>query len=528
MLRVSGRLRAVGESHLRRLPSLLVVTGLIAPASAAAAVGPPVPGTAVDWNSGGRAQAWQAQSTATELVDTLGGFLDSSSSLIGATYWTVGLQRSGTPGTVKYRDSVGVGKPYGSASGTLSSLPSTWSAGPSWGAHTASINASHRAASRPPPRPHPPPPLPPPPTPACDLAVSTRAALLSAVQNVANGGRTVCAHASDYGPELRIGVRHVTKLTLRAYPGERVTLPDVVLAGVSKLRVEGFDMPQGGFDTPQQSDRDIELVRNEIHDCACEALRLWSGDAGVLFQGNYVHDIRYDGNWNTGWGINATGSTTGVKVRYNTFDGLRNDAIEIAGSDDGEIVGNVIERIYDDPAFPDTHADSMMLWAGSQRWLIKDNRITDGHGLLMSGSTTDVRMENNLVVRIQDWCLDGGTSGTSSKGLVGYTWVRNTMYDCGSWWGSGGYGGSYGLLTDGPASGNTLDRNLLASIGFDAIGQFRLGGHNLIGTGAGGGPTDLPFTPQFADRIDYRPTNLPAGYADVGYRPAPAGHLAAP
>ena len=33
---------------------------------------------------------------------------------------------------------------------------------------------------------------------------------------------------------------------------------------------------------------------------------------------------------------------------------------------------------------------------------------------------------------------------------------------------------------------------------------------------------------QFADLIDYRPTNLPAGYENVGYRYAPAGHTAAP
>jgi hypothetical protein len=35
------------------------------------------------------------------------------------------------------------------------------------------------------------------------------------------------------------------------------------------------------------------------------------------------------------------------------------------------------------------------------------------------------------------------------------------------------------------------------------------------------------FTPRFADRVDYRPTNLPAGYEGVGYRAAPAARRGA-
>jgi hypothetical protein len=109
--------------------------------------------------------------------------------------------------------------------------------------------------------------------------------------------------------------------------------------------------------------------------------------------------------------------------------------------------------------------------------------------------------------------------------------VRNTIYDCGSAWNGGGFGGSYGLLTRGPATAgasNTLQRNLLTSLDIGTASQFALSEYNLIQNGPRPGGSDRAFTPQFADLIDYRPTNLPAGYETVGYRYAPAGHTAAP
>jgi hypothetical protein len=479
----------------------------------------------------------------------------------GATYWTVVLQPYGSGGTVTYRNSTGQGRTYGSSSSGLRSLPATWSSGPDWGAQTGSIYASAGDAASPTPPPPPPPPTPPtpptppppptpptpptppppppptPPTPpspsgSCDVTVNDRGALLSAVQNLANGGKTVCAHAADYGAtELSISVRHTSKLTLRAYPGERVTLPSIRLAGVSNLRVEGFNLPLGGFDTAQQSARSIEIVGNEIHDCYCEGLHMWNGDTDILFERNYVHGIHFDGNFWTGWGVvtgGGNGGTSGLKIRYNTFDGLNNDAMQIGDSDDGEIIGNVVKHVAVDPAYPDPHPDGLMLWAGSERWLIKDNRITDGRGLLMSGSTTDVRMENNLIARTDNICLTGGPTGSSTLGLVRYTWVRNTIYDCGSGYNSGGFGGLYGLISEGAASGNVLDHNLLTEVGGTGASQYTLDTHNLIQNGGVGGVSDRSFVPQFTDLVDYVPTNLPAGYEDVGYRAAPAGHTAKP
>jgi hypothetical protein len=349
------------------------------------------------------------------------------------------------------------------------------------------------------------------------------------VKNLANGGKTVCAHAASYGTAtLTISARHTKKLTLRAYPGETVALPELSL-GVDNMRIEGFDFSKGGITTAQQKSRNLEIVGNRFHDGLFSALFVWSGDSNITFERNRVWNLSHRGGWTQGYGVSARadGTVTGLHIRYNTFDNLENDALEIGGTDGGEIIGNVIKRVVVPPApTANPHPDSLMLWAGSKNFLIKDNRFSDGHGLLMSGSTSDVRLENNLIVRMKNYCHDGGTTGSSSAGLVRYTWIRNTIYDCGSYWGGGGFGGSYGLLSDGPATAgasNRVERNVLTSLQPETASQFAYEDYNVVVNGTRGGGHDIGTRPTFADQVDYQPTNLPAGYGDVGYKPAPAG-----
>ena len=197
---------------------------------------------------------------------------------------------------------------------------------------------------------------------------------------------------------------------------------------------------------------------------------------------------------------------------------------------DFEIVGNVIKNVrWAGTTGEDPHADALMLWADASRGLVEDNRITDSTDTLWSGSTSDIRLENNLIARMTGLCHDGGPTGSSDAGLVRYAWVRNTIYDCGDGWNDGGFGGGFGLRTQGPATAgasNTMSRNLLTSVDAGTMEQFADSDHNLISNGDRPGTSDRDFTPRFADRADYVPTNLPAGYGDVGYRPAPAGHTA--
>ena len=160
-----------------------------------------------------------------------------------------------------------------------------------------------------------------------------------------------------------------------------------------------------------------------------------------------------------------------------------------------------------------------------------DHKVVDESVIRLSLTSPREAPSQSMIARMRGFCHDGGPTGSSSEGLVRYTWVRNTIYDCGSVWNSGGFGGNYGLLSRGPASAgasNTLSRNLLTSLDLGTSSQFASSDHNLIKNGDRPGTTDRRFKPRFADHVDYRPTNLPPGYENVGYRRAPAGHTAAP
>jgi hypothetical protein len=276
------------------------------------------------------------------------------------------------------------------------------------------------------------------------------------------------------------------------------------------------------------------MVKNQIVNQTADVLDIREDASDIWFVGNLVQNITYNGEAFTGYGIQTFGGpTNGMHVNYNTFDmgGNSGDALQLGDIHDFEIIGNVIKNVKWGGSGSDPHADAIMLWNDASRGVVKDNRITDSNGTLWSGSTSDVRMENNLIARMKGLCHDGGPTGSSSAGLVRYTWVRNTIYDCGSSFNGGGFGGSYGLSTQGPATAgasNTASRNLLTSLDPGTSAQFALSEYNLVKNGSRPGASDKAFTPQFADLLDYRPTNLPAGYEDVGYRYVPAGHTAAP
>jgi hypothetical protein len=368
---------------------------------------------------------------------------------------------------------------------------------------------------------------------SCDVRVRGLPALSAAVARRANDGRTICVTRGGSGASLRWSVRHKAMTRVVAMPADgSVAIPGIEFAGASNITVKGFRLTSNSELSGNPSH--IRLVKNQMRDMSDDVLDTHGPASDIWFVGNQVRNIRFSGDAFTGYGIQTFGGPIdGLHVNYNTFamGGASADAMQLGDVHDFEIVGNVIRDVrYSGPA-EDPHADAIMLWDGASRGLVKDNRITDSMTTLWSGSTSDVRLENNLIARMRGWCHDGGPTGSSDEGLVRYTWVRNTVYDCGSAWSGGGFGGISGLLTRGPATAgasNTLSRNVLTSLDVGTSAQFAASDHNLIKNGTRPGATDLAFTPQFADLIDYRPTNLPAGYEDVGYRSAPAGPMAAP
>jgi hypothetical protein len=309
-------------------------------------------------------------------------------------------------------------------------------------------------------------------------------------------------------------------------------IPGIEFAGASNITVEGFRLSSRSQLTGNPSH--IRLVGNVMRDMSDDALDTHGAASDIWFVANEVRDIRFTGDAFSGYGIQTFGGPiTGFHVNYNTFamGGASADALQLGDVHDFEIVGNVIRDVRYSGPEGDPHADAIMLWDGASHGLVKDNRITDSMTTLWSGSTSDVRLENNLIARMRNFCHDGGPTGSSGDGLVRYTWVRNTIYDCGSVWNSGGFGGDYGLLSRGPATAgasNTLQRNLLTSLDLGTSSQLAGSDHNLIQNGDRPGTTNRRFKPRFADHIDYRPVNLPPGYENVGYRRAPAGHTAAP
>jgi PKD repeat protein len=361
---------------------------------------------------------------------------------------------------------------------------------------------------------------PPPPTGGCDSTVSTAAQVDSAARSVANEGKVVCVADGNYGNFDLFNFNHPVKVTLRALNPHQAVVGSIKLNNVHGLRWENF-RHTGTVHNSQGIARRIEVVGGDIGGTASTAFLMSDNAHDWLVERNRIHDITFNGSFGSGYGMYAYGGVpkTGLKVRYNTFERTQVDAMELGNIDTFEIVGNDVHHINwtGDPG-SDPHADALMIWADSRNGLIKDNRFTDGNGVLLS-RVYDTRIENNLIANIENWCFQNGYAERQ-------TIVRNTVYDCGSDYSGGGMGGGYGMTLDqASATGNVLQRNLLTSVGWSS-NAIASSDHNLITNGSRPGSTDLQFTPVFADTVDWQATNEPAGYEDVGYRPAPAGHLA--
>jgi hypothetical protein len=362
--------------------------------------------------------------------------------------------------------------------------------------------------------------------PGCDLEVNTRDALTAAAQSTANAGKTICADAGSYGTSAFVWTVDQPAMTrILANPANStVSIPGSVFRGASNLAIEGFNVTSGS--SVESGAAHISLQGNTFQNMTEDVLDFHNGNSDIWFTGNVVQNIRFTGASSTGYGLQTFGGpTNGLHVNYNAFDmgGQSGDAMQLGDIHDFEIVGNIIKNVGWSGGGTDPHADAIMLWEGASRGLVKDNRITDSTDTLWSGSTSDVRLENNLIVRMKGLCHDGGPTGSSSAGLVRYTWTHNTIYDCGSFWNSGGFGGGYGLGSRGPATGgasNSADHNIFTSLDTETNSQWASEDYNVIVHGTRLGAHDIGLVPVFADRIDYQPINLPF---DAGYHVAPAG-----
>jgi hypothetical protein len=364
----------------------------------------------------------------------------------------------------------------------------------------------------------------------CDVSVSTASALDSAVGSTANSGKTICVTASTGGSHTWTADQNATT-TVIAQPNDMtVDMGQITFSGAKNITVTGFEFTGGAFAVNCCSaTTSVHMDGNYIHGFSGDGLDLYSQAAmtDVQFTHSRVECLTGDGNGGNGYGIRTYGGPyTAPKFNYNTIKGCGNtgDGMEIGSLENFEVIGNVITGMGG-PA--NQHADGIMIWAGSRNGVIKDNRILDGPGTLISPDGSDLLIENNLIARHtfstgSDQCIDATPNGTSGS-IVATRWTmrRNTVWTCGN----GGLNMT-GPLTSGHGS-NVLDRNLFTDVRCATSAIFTSADHNLTGGGCSlSGTNNTNFSPSFANTVDYLPTNLPAGYEAVGYRSAPAGYLA--
>ena len=127
----------------------------------------------------------------------------------------------------------------------------------------------------------------------------------------------------------------------------------------------------------------------------------------------------------------------------------------------------------------------------------------------MSPDSSDLTIENNLIARAGQRCLDTAQNGTSG-GVLPQRWVwrNNTAWTCYFEAIVSAGGGSQqfynNIFEDGGTGGVTASSGNVSSANIGLPSSF---------TG---------WSPAWST-TDYQPTNLPAGYGTAGYRTAPVG-----
>jgi hypothetical protein len=385
----------------------------------------------------------------------------------------------------------------------------------------------------------------PPPGGSCDSTVSTAAQITTAAASSANEGKVVCVAAGQYGRLSFGSVSHPAsnKVILRSAVKNQAVLTSVVFGNAAGIRFEDFRV-QGGFEHPADGTtmQYIDFVRNDVGGTRNGGFMLNCKVYNVLIESNYIHDIEDTPDWWAGYGIRLSGdpSSSGcdwrrnIRIRYNTFERTQNDSMDIGATDGGEIVANVVTDVNKGPLDPGEHTDALMFWAGSKNFLIKDNRfIGNNDQWLISGGASGVQAINNLIVRGGQWAIQAGEAGSSSAGIHNSVFRNNTIWDTGRGWNDQC---SPTALPDTNCMGidikgqstvtNTFDRNVSDMV--SGCRYVNAGERNALARGSKCRTSDVMVVPQFADTVNYQPTNLPPGFEDVGYKPVPAGHTATP
>lgn len=369
---------------------------------------------------------------------------------------------------------------------------------------------------------------------SCDSTVTTRAALVTALGNTGNAGKTVCVTASITGASITVSTTMATQARFIAQPADgTIDMVSLAFGTSQKITVEGFEFT-GDHGVDMGNSTHIHYIRNRCHDQELDCIdgngATDINDTWIL--GNSFERITYDGNFGNGYPIQGR-NFDNLRIEYNFCDGgsdgtvnIQSDCLEIDNAEDFTFIGNdIIRDACSDCGL--THTDGFMFWNGSDRGTIQDNRVLDSAQTTLSPDGSDMLVDNNLIARMQGTCLDVHPNGSSGDVQpLRFTFSNNTVWDCGfsAWTMNGALAGR---------GSNVVTDNLFDDGGCTASGLTTATG-NVIGSG--GNPCSWSsgtnsfggFTPTWGgtdvgDDATYQATNLPVGYTGAGYRPAPLG-----
>jgi hypothetical protein len=204
-------------------------------------------------------------------------------------------------------------------------------------------------------------------------------------------------------------------LTVRSYPGERVSVAGVSIENADHLAVAGLEV-KGSF-WVRGSGEDLALVGNEIGHQPSGMLLYGESEPGlrrVLIAGNDIHDIDYpepiskDGLG--GYGIRMMGDVGDVTIRDNTIRSVVEDYIQGGGVgmtvEDNTFLGPSLRYDHSD----EVHSDLWQIYWPSEDVVFRGNVARDTgtqNGLLFQFSGAgpphrNVVIENNLFDHASD------------------------------------------------------------------------------------------------------------------------------
>jgi hypothetical protein len=303
---------------------------------------------------------------------------------------------------------------------------------------------------------------------------------------LADGGQIV-VHPGRQPPVQFTGLAPRQTLTIRAEGP--VELPSVTLQACKRLTVQGFRV-RGRFDL-LESGEDLAVLGNELGP-ARSGLYAYGWDQPgfvirrLLVEGNWIHDVDYDGEQQAGegYGIAMVGRVADVTIRDNVVARVAEDYVQ-GGGRRITVAGNAFLGPSLKGAHPQAHADLWQVFGTSTDLTFARNlahRTQTHEGLLFqyaSGGPPSRRttIEGNV--------FDRGSDGYEMQiyDTAGLRLVRNTAV--GSRWGV--------LLRHDPEVGGGRDYEVAGNVlqatdgpAFSAERDWGGESGNVEATGTGG------------------------------------------